>query len=109
MTSEIKVSDVLKRARSRIQRGWTQGALRRARPFPLSLIFPPQYCVIGALILGDSVRIGPALRRMNLTVHGIERYATLESYNDAPGRTKREVLALYDQAIADAEAEEQRT
>ena len=102
-----RTSDVLKRARSRIQRGWTQGALRRERPFPLSLIFPPQYCALGALLV-DDVQMGPALRRLNYAVSRIDRAATVESYNDAPRRKKREVLALFDRAIADAEAEEQR-
>jgi hypothetical protein len=75
-------------ARDLIASGWCQGASRSV---------DGRYCLIGAMVAGAglSERFGRAVR-LRTQAAG---YATIQSWNDAPGRTQAEVLTLLDDVI----------
>ncbi|GAC1439067.1 MAG: hypothetical protein NVSMB58_35400 [Terriglobales bacterium] len=79
---------VLTVARMKIQRGWCQGTYTKAPNF---------YCLVASI--GDQFApYEPSQRSRNLLrmVTGCE---SLPDWNDAPERTKTEVLAALDKAI----------
>ncbi len=100
MTKTVK--DVLIAARAKIEQGWTQGASARDA-LSNAVAFDDQnatcWCMVGALFaaepIDDMLRVDA---RLSLRIHparvGISRF------NDTPGRTKEEVLAVFDKAIA---------
>lgn len=89
-----KLDDVTKlliEGRERIEQGWCQHKTRERGAV----------CVIGALHDGRSGVDEPyyaAMRRLGRAV-GLA-WSLLPLWNDAPGRTKDEVLAAFDKAIA---------
>lgn len=96
---EVKVSGVvalLMAARETlVVHGWTQGAYRKGNAF----------CAVGALAFndysasGDTVEKAKGILAKTLMVR--EGWAlSVSSWNDTPERTKEEVLALFDEAIA---------
>lgn len=99
MNSAVVV--VLKKARALIEQGWTQGAFKRYTDNPDR---PIEYCAVGAIreasnseVWGElydaGICLSTALRGMAYTHDPIE-------FNDAPGRTREEVLEMFDKAIA---------
>lgn len=74
--------EILRAARARIERGWCQGVWHKS--------CPDRYCAIGALTKsGLSVWICPRLLSCEDPV----------SFNDAPERTKEDVLQLFSRAM----------
>ncbi len=108
---------VLLRARRRVEQGWTQDKLQDHRA----------YCAVGG-VRDDDARghhadavaylhraLPPAPKRrwwQCWTGKTWRNLSTAENrlamYNDTPGRTQREVLALYDRAIALCRADQGR-
>ncbi len=93
---DVKESEtvrVLRAARERIERGWCQGTGLDERG---------NVCALAAL--GGQFRDGQTMfadRAMRLLRDAIGGRCVPE-WNDAPGRTKSDVLAAYDRAIAAA-------
>ena len=102
----MTIVEMLKRSRERIARGWCQDSYAEdkegRRTSPLSN-FACAWCMMGALRPEgiECMAAEPFLRRL------VPHHA-LAQFNDAPGRTQAEVLAVYDKAIAMAEAEEKQ-
>lgn len=96
---------VLRRARALIAGGWTQGAYMSVG------FFGRRYCAVGAIAYSAGLVPGldtstPAMtdaRRALRTASGMEYYEGIETWNDNPRRTKQEVLAAFDRAIASLE------
>jgi hypothetical protein len=100
---------VLQNARELIADGWTQGASARDRngravhPWSANA---RSWSVLGAIVCGDPTRQGrvpmsmlaDAVVLLAATVHT----ASLNDWNDAPGRTQANALAGFDAAIASA-------
>jgi hypothetical protein len=84
----------LKEAREMISQGWIQGSYSRAEAGVTC------FCAKGALF-GACEDISTALDLAYLLEDDLpEGYGGLVSFNDEKGRTKEEVLALYDRTIA---------
>lgn len=86
------------------EKGWTQGAMfRSSTGVKLSFLKKEQtasYCMVGAL--RAQYRPDPSIYgQVQELLHDVigEEWASLESWNDQPGRTKEEVLAVFDKAI----------
>jgi len=96
------VIEVLKEAREKIRQGWCQGGpARDHRDATISTGDPNacKWCLFGALMAVTDDWDGPRAAIKEFTG------CSLAEWNDAPGRTKAEVLALLDKAIERAEAE----
>jgi hypothetical protein len=76
------VTQALIAGRRRIEEGWCQGSMRTREGV----------CAIGA------ISYNPKAIEVLYRAFGEDRY--IPKWNDAPGRSKEEVLALYDRAIA---------
>lgn len=98
--------DVLKRAKSLIEdKGWTQGALARNRAG--AHVCPTEhtaksFCMLGACYAANPHPAYMANATDELLMALPKPYFEVEAFNDAPGRTKEEVLAVFDKAIAAA-------
>jgi len=79
-TTLSRTTLALMNGRRRIERGWCQGVLNRG----------DEVCAIGAM--KDHIAL-----EMLMEAHG---KTGLIDWNDEPGRTKEDVLELYDRAIA---------
>lgn len=106
---------LLHAARARVQTGWTQRAYARDEwrrgvdPLDPEAI---AWCLFGAVVAaaeGDGARMAPVLRILRRLVKAPDAEAAdvtvIVTWNDQPGRTREEVLALLDDAIALAERE----
>jgi len=95
--------EILKGAKALLEtKGWTQGAYARGKSG--RVVKQPRnavcFCGIGAISVAAGGNTDDDL--------GYDAYKALERivgsgfphYNDAPGRTKEEVLAVFDKAIA---------
>lgn len=111
----MNASDILSRARTLILDGWCQGADARDAQgrdvLPWSLE-ARSWSVLGALVGGDGVgraQVGmmPILELGEAIVALGEAGDThsLQAWNDRPDRTKEEVVALFDRALAETAAE----
>jgi hypothetical protein len=95
----VKISEILRAGKQRIERfGWVQGDIAVAAagddgPFCAATAMP---CAMGA---------GAAIEFFKKAID-LDPKNGLGEWNDAPERTKEEVLAAYDKAIAAAEAQE---
>lgn len=93
----MTVKEDLIKTRAKIAAGWCQGAsARNAKGEAVS------FCILGAFMASGVACSGP-------TSYALAKVATpgnlgvLARYNDTPGRTKEEVLAVFDKAIACAQ------
>ncbi len=97
----MTLREVLVEARRILENvGWCQGTYARDENSVAILTDDPgacQFCVMGALYFAsdDSDVEEEARALLNTVVEG-----SIVAYNDAPGRTKEEVLAVFDLAIA---------
>lgn len=85
------VTKTLLMARDRIERGWCQGQAHA----------PHGVCLLGALYdaPGEKAR-KMAVSRMMIAIKNTGFAAgSISEYNDVPGRTKEEILAIIDDAI----------
>lgn len=84
----------LRRARALILEGWCRGVSHRYRGGRT------QFCAWGALLeVGGGPSAGAAEWLLEKTLGG----RSLIAWNDSPHRRKRQVVALFDRAIAKAE------
>ncbi len=88
--------EVLKEARTLISKGWTRGHYAHKN----------SYCMVGAVMhvcAGRDER-QLACRASKEALMGClpKGYLDLVMFNDTPDRTKEEVLAVFDKAIAEA-------
>jgi hypothetical protein len=92
------VAQQLVEARGLIARGWIQ----RAEVFyPDDLNHPSAWCAVGALkTVGANTWAFRRLLRAIDPLSSLDIEEGIVLWNDAPGRTQSEVLALFDRAIA---------
>jgi hypothetical protein len=97
----MSVVEVLKRAKERIERGWCRGQFAvNAHNEPVSELSQEacRWCTSGAFYAVcndmDERNMARDVFRKVIDDENITRW------NDSPGRTKREVLAAFDKAIA---------
>lgn len=107
--SELKtVVDILKAGRQRLTdlAKWTQGCLARdalGTPITTSDVNAVCWCAFGVLYsFNNSSLAAEAFHPLFRAVHRRNRLVDIGTYNDAPERTHEEILALYDDAIAEA-------
>ena len=96
-----KTTELLTEARARIARGWTQGANARNAAGGVTLAWAEEavcWDTMGAVACRDDdwTTAEPAWAALRAAVGGETWVA---EWNDAPGRTREDVLALYDRAI----------
>jgi hypothetical protein len=99
----MKLSEILRAGKNAIEtRGWCQGD-------ELAIHGPPNGPCCAATAIGPYEDDPFDFRAVNLLrqAAGIGGDMGLATWNDAPERTKADVLAAYDKAIAAAEAQEQ--
>jgi hypothetical protein len=117
VTSNYDVLRLLKVGRERLQRGWCQGALARtADGIAVNPENPraAQWCMLGAVgympLINTSVpanlAVWPASQAIYETL--CQRCANKPTiaFNDSLGRTKEEVIHIYDLTIARLEAQQ---
>jgi hypothetical protein len=100
---------VLKNGRDLVTQGWTQGASARDRKgravHPWSAE-ARSWSILGAIVCGDETHQGrvPIERLADavMLVAASVDTASLNDWNDKPGRTQAEALAAFDAAIASA-------
>jgi hypothetical protein len=81
---------LLKEGKARIKQGWCQGKIFDSNG---------NFCMVGAVT--SSRNSGETFMAcLNIMDHVIFPSTSLGEWNDHPGRTKKEVLAVFDQAIA---------
>lgn len=110
MRTPNHVRDVLIEARRLIAAGWCQGGFARCDAGGCKIDDPAatHFCIVGALrAAGYRVTRGAPNRTLaaellvSQAMTGLEIYAVnLVLWNDRPGRTQEEVLALLDRALA---------
>ena len=96
-----EVTELLTEARARIARGWTQGASARDVTGSVTRAWAEEavcWCAMGAVACRDDdwTTAEPAWAALRAAVGG---ETWVSEWNDAPGRTQADVLALYDRAI----------
>lgn len=95
------------RARAKIESGWVQGSYRARRKFrffgPLVSTSDPakatHFCAFGALIAAEPDQN----LRLDALAYLHKHVPDIIAFNDAKGRTKDEVLAVFDRAIQQLE------
>lgn len=108
----MKPVTLLKRARKLINKGWCQRASARdafGRPRDAKAKDAASYCILGALCAAD-FNSGGSSDAHKTSLNGLFRIIDrkneglygLSGYNDTTGRTKQEILSLFDQAIEEA-------
>lgn len=92
----------LRRVESRLRQGWTQGAWARDAAGTARLPFSSaacRWCLAGALRAGDAPSGRARLWARAAVGRAIGDLGCLVCWNDTPGRTQTEVLAVVAQAI----------
>ena len=94
-----------------VTKGWTQGCNARTAIGRASLAQSPDaasFCAVGSIAAADwrrgSETFEMAMRLFGVTICGSNSIDTITLWNDAPERTKREVLAAFRAAISAARA-----
>lgn len=104
----MTVLEVLKQGRERIEKGWCQGAYaidahgNHAKPYWRRAV---AWCAEGACNFGKINRKIEAIRVLESCAHSLK---PIYQWNDQPRRTHRQVLMLFDRAIAKAEKQEKK-
>lgn len=97
---------VLKQARAIVAAGWVQNSWEFRDPITRASF----HCLGSAIYNASGMRVSeqecPAMRAFNKAAFGIDTHLPkyIVSFNDMPGRTKTEVLALLDGVIVNLEA-----
>jgi hypothetical protein len=106
MTTPKTHLEILRGARDLVAAGWTQGAFGRTHsgmPMGYAGANIANYCALGALFRAGSGS-GPLPTKLAEIAVRNQVNGSLVIFNDTPGRTQAEVVAVYDKAIAAAEA-----
>lgn len=97
--------DMLREGRDRVARGWAQGAYARDRDGRSVYAWTPEacaWCALGALrVSGD---FGADYDAARAALEKFTPALAVAPFNDATTTTQADVLALFDRAIAAAEA-----
>ena len=96
--------EILVAARAKVAQGWTQHAAARRADGALSMTKSKDavcWCAVGAI---NAVATCTGDVDLALKVIGVELGHGLILFNDTPGRTQAEVLAVFDRAIARCDA-----
>lgn len=125
---EIKTSELLQAARSKLEGHWCQNtAARNKHGEPCAIACGVNFCAFGALVVatldgepGSQLKdnaVSQALTYLNTVVRDVGGVPLVPDngsgasqiiyYNDTPGRTEAEVLAMLDKAIERAKKEEE--
>ena len=98
---------VLENGRDLVAQGWTQGAYARDRAGEPVHPWNAQaraWSVLGAIVCGDETHQGRVpigmLAYAVMAVGDVLDTASLDGWNDMPGRTQADALAAFDAAIA---------
>ena len=107
----MKPATLLKHARKLINKGWCQRALARdafGRHCDVEAKDATSYCILGALYAanlnfgGNYDTCETSLSTLSIILDRENKGSYgLSGYNDATGRTKKEILSLFDQAITE--------
>lgn len=112
----MKTVTILKRARKLIEKGWTQELFARneqGNRCSAESSAAVCWCIRGAMFAAVKGKFGDEFVEAETilesvippsSLKGIGSNAPLVYFNDRKGRTKAQVLALYERAIAKAEA-----
>lgn len=114
----MRVSEVLRKARGLGERGWCQAADALNRAGDNCECYAPdavQWCAYGAIRRAreNTEEADRSVLALVAAIPGVgedfprERITSLTRWNDTPGRTKGEVLALFTPTIRRAEMAEQ--
>lgn len=102
MSAPVTVKDVLIAALALVRQGWTRGRSKKRRGDRAC------YCATGAVKATTSSFIAQvhAIHRLRVEIPGYDALSLtaphVYEYNDAKGRKKTEVIALFERAIARA-------
>jgi hypothetical protein len=98
---------ILENGRDLVAQGWTQGAYARDRAGDPVHPWNAQaraWSVMGAIVCGDETHQGRVpmgmLADAVIAVGAVLDTASLDDWNDMPGRTQADALAAFDAAIA---------
>lgn len=98
---KVTAKDVVREARKLIKAGWIQGRAAEA-----DAVGNMSYCMTGAMnhavhtLNASNNAYYDAIYAVEQAVrYGKKYYGTIISFNDADGRTKRQVLAKFDKAL----------
>jgi hypothetical protein len=106
---KMTTREILTNARALIAKGWTQGHYARmASGYPCheNSQRAVSWCLVGAVCRAGEIYLRQALDAVEYLreIIGDPDLPLIGNWNDAPGRTQEEVLALLDRAIAACEA-----
>lgn len=104
----MTVLEVLQRGRDRIKKGWCQGAYaRNASNYAVNPEWRDAvaWCAEGACACGEINREVDAIKVLESCTHSL---SPIYKWNDQPRRTQKQVLALFDCAIAKVEKQERK-
>ena len=95
----MTIRQALKKARTRVRRGWAHGAGARARNGRVVPLDKHAACVcaLGAIWLADWWNYSACKTALERC---LPAGVSIVDFNDAPRRTKRQVIDLFDRAIA---------
>lgn len=102
----MTVKEDLITARAKVETGWCQGTAardKRGNHVSAQSLDATQFCILGAVSAARPANSVPVIAELYRTLNHEEYQGALSGFNDAPGRTQEEVLALFDKAIARAE------
>lgn len=106
----MKASSCLRRARTiLLENDWSQCASARDEEGEPCSVFSDDalgFSALGALWKVGGHPDGEAERLLELSLLGVWKGSGVEEYNDAPSRTKDQILRLYDRAIKLAKSDE---
>lgn len=95
----MTVVEILTTARAHVAAGWVQGRMK----LETYSAEPPCYCAVGAVYacgVADREGEDDAIHLLHCACHEHDRTLhNVIAFNDAPGRTQADVLAVYDTAI----------
>ncbi|WNM70270.1 hypothetical protein [Myxococcus phage Mx1] len=97
--------ELLQEAKALIEKGWTQGVAARddeGIPVPSTSPVATCWCVYGALSRAEDnlgYQSGAPYAGAVDAIAGVSGKSLLAVWNDAPGRTKKEVLDTFQKAI----------
>lgn len=112
----MKSKELLQRARLSVMDGWCQGSYYEdANGNPCGRVHAARHCAMGALIqasvgYGDTFATHSFSRAARMLQDQVTRLegnglVNVQQWNDEPGRTKQEVVELYNKALAACEDE----
>ena len=111
----MKTSEILKAAKAKIEQGWTQNAEARTAPGGMDCYANCElavcWCAMGAVFVVVNASVLARWRHpdINNAVAMLEAVVggDVAVWNDEPGRTQDEVVAMFDKAIAMADMAEE--